>query len=656
MKSKGFFSILVSLAIVAGLITPPLKVNAEEVAPVVATIGETSYTSLKEAVDATKGKVDLTVTMQSDIEIGSSDADRILLDGNAYNFTLDLNGKKIQQTIDESARIGSPIKLVNGATLTVKDSVGTGEIYGNQAGIVVLNDSTFTLQSGELRGIFYGLSGNGTHNNTTININGGKISNRAPGKDGAAIYHPQTGKLNITDGVIIGDVGVQLCAGTASITGGVITGTAPNSIASKEGDGIIPDGAAISVVNRTGYNSVPTLNINGGIFTSQQSKAIMAYTWENNTQGVWENANEKIKISGGTYSDESATPLLVLGNKLYAVGEQYKVAPMATNIQLSPSAQSLEVGNNVTLQTTVTPTNTLDTIEFSSSNKEIATVDNDGKVTAIAPGVATITATANSISATTTLTVVAVPTPTPEKPVVDIPQIDTTIPVKKVTIGIQDSASKEVITNTVTSILDDIHKGKTISTDILSENTMNALKDALDAGKTVSTKVSATSLDVISIDKTTVDKVNTLIDSLAKSNNKKATIAQYLDLSVFMVADSTELGSIHKLNKEIEFTVVLPSDLMKEGRDFYVVRVHNGLAEKVDTVMNENGILTFKTDKFSTYALVYEDTITVPTPLPTPTSPATGMDNQSIPYLVTMLGAIVLFGYTSKQKKTKSEK
>ena len=38
-----------------------------------------------------------------------------------------------------------------------------------------------------------------------------------------------------------------------------------------------------------------------------------------------------------------------------------------------------------------------------------------------------------------------------------------------------------------------------------------------------------------------------------------------------------------------------------------VIRVHDGKAEKLETDENEDGTLTFKTDKFSTYALAYED-------------------------------------------------
>lgn len=38
------------------------------------------------------------------------------------------------------------------------------------------------------------IMGNGTKHNTVININGGELT----GTDGYAIYHPQSGELNIT--------------------------------------------------------------------------------------------------------------------------------------------------------------------------------------------------------------------------------------------------------------------------------------------------------------------------------------------------------------------------------------------------------------------------------------------------------------------------
>lgn len=52
------------------------------------------------------------------------------------------------------------------------------------------------------------------------------------------------------------------------------------------------------------------------------------------------------------------------------------------------------------------------------------------------------------------------------------------------------------------------------------------------------------------------------------------------------------------------FKVAIPENLKKEGRKFYVLRYHDGKVDKL--AVSEDG--TFKTDKFSSYMLVYEDT------------------------------------------------
>ena len=57
------------------------------------------------------------------------------------------------------------------------------------------------------------------------------------------------------------------------------------------------------------------------------------------------------------------------------------------------------------------------------------------------------------------------------------------------------------------------------------------------------------------------------------------------------------------------FKVAIPTDLIKEGREYFIIRIHNGLAEKLDTTLNEDGTLSFSTDKFSTYALAYADPV-----------------------------------------------
>ena len=65
-------------------------------------------------------------------------------------------------------------------------------------------------------------------------------------------------------------------------------------------------------------------------------------------------------------------------------------------ITLSQSSATLTEGEDLTLTATVEPNDAEDlSITWSSSSPSVATVDNTGKVTAIAPGTATITATAN---------------------------------------------------------------------------------------------------------------------------------------------------------------------------------------------------------------------------------------------------------------------
>ena len=81
----------------------------------------------------------------------------------------------------------------------------------------------------------------------------------------------------------------------------------------------------------------------------------------------------------------------------------------ATGISLNKSTLELTVGESETLVATVEPTDTTDTVTWTSGNTAVATVDTNGKVTAVATGTATITAQAGSQSATCVVTVTNAP-------------------------------------------------------------------------------------------------------------------------------------------------------------------------------------------------------------------------------------------------------
>ena len=91
----------------------------------------------------------------------------------------------------------------------------------------------------------------------------------------------------------------------------------------------------------------------------------------------------------------------------------------ATGISLNKTATTIYTGNTETLIATVEPTDTTDTVVWTSSKESVATVDNTGKVTAVAPGTATITAKAGDKTATCTVTVENAPCTHTDKTNVD---------------------------------------------------------------------------------------------------------------------------------------------------------------------------------------------------------------------------------------------
>ena len=78
-----------------------------------------------------------------------------------------------------------------------------------------------------------------------------------------------------------------------------------------------------------------------------------------------------------------------------------------TSVQLSPEAAELEVGETLALTVTVLPENATDkTVTWSTDNASVATVAEDGTVTAVAQGTATITAAAGEAKASCVITVI----------------------------------------------------------------------------------------------------------------------------------------------------------------------------------------------------------------------------------------------------------
>lgn len=134
----------------------------------------------------------------------------------------------------------------------------------------------------------------------------------------------------------------------------------------------------------------------------------------------------------------------------------------------------------------------------------------------------------------------------------------------------------------------------------------------------------------------------------------KYHLATYLDIVLGkFTATKDMVDHVEETTEAVSITIPLPTTLEKvqEGyiRKYFIVRVHNGTTTLIDDVkVNSDNTLTFNTDKFSTYALVYQDTekTTNPPVEPETTNPETG--DYIITYILLSLIAIAGLKYSKK--------
>ena len=99
-----------------------------------------------------------------------------------------------------------------------------------------------------------------------------------------------------------------------------------------------------------------------------------------------------------------------------------------------------------------------------------------------------------------------------------------------------------------------------------------------------------------------------LINSNIKDNQAAGCI---LDIQLQKIIGSQK-SDVYELNSAINIKVKLNSDLINKDssktRKYSVIRIHNGVSDILSATFDEaTGELTFATDRFSTYIVVYED-------------------------------------------------
>ena len=560
-------------------------------------------------------------------------------------ITIDLNGHTV------SKPTGTGRILENAGNVTINDSStdksGLVSAYRNNVGntgTMVINGGTFETHCNVGGTTLYnGVGGTMTINGCVVNadffainnegdmeINGGEFHSTSTNEPGTFAYCVRNyANMTINDATITGIQGALASAsGVLKVYDGHFSTEWGNS-------------RSFYALYIAGEQDVVTGYIYGGTYSSPKYAIYIGNDNKGGDGGI--NADATTFVYGGTYNggisaiyraQQTGNPYVSGGTfrkgeapndtpdpvveGYMAEGCVYDAAtgkvsdPRIFSVAFDTELVTLAEGGSMMLQATVEAGADADkTVSFSSDNTAVATVAPNGLLTAVSAGNAVITATVGDKSASCSVVVVGTP---------QLPTVDPEKPAEKVEIGVADG-SAEVIDDTLTQIVGKVLNDMDIG-EAVDDQTKAAIKEAVEQDKPITIVIKTETLAPSQVDADDAAKTEAVAGA-------GADVAQYLDISMILQADGREIGTLNRLVGSITVQVAIPADLLADDRVFYVVRVHDGVAEKLDTVV-QDGVASFETDRFSTYALLYESTslpgdsdASVPADSSTPSIPST---------------------------------
>lgn len=266
-----------------------------------AKVGDTSYYTMDEAFKAQTASGEPIVLLR-DYTTGSA------FSSGSIDRTVDLAGHTWTCTGTDANSAAFEINYSD-VTLTVKNgkvvsSQLVGLIPSAMGGTIKYDNSSLEFDGVVMTTTAHsGIETNGNNTNDTVKL----VNSELNVPNGFGIYFPSSGTLTIDNSVINAQtMGVQVCAGSLNISGAKTAITVSgDGIPKTINDGAIEDGAAISIVNRTGYKGLDKIKVESGTFKAKgDNAAVKAYKWENQTESAFDNSKNVVAISGGTFSSE----------------------------------------------------------------------------------------------------------------------------------------------------------------------------------------------------------------------------------------------------------------------------------------------------------------------------------------------------------------
>ena len=291
------------------------------------------------------------------------------------NLTITLEGTNTIAEVGRGIYVLASSTSTGGATLTITGD-GSLDASASQTGILVQSNSgNAALTIADVEATLSGVAGPGitvqagNENSASLSVDGGSLTATATGSNSGIYFQFGSGVSGS------GTPRLTVCGNTIVKASGDTGGITSNSST------VTPSGTGIVFNNGTGtvYGSV-TLQEN---LTIGEGESLTI------PDGASLNTDGKLTVNGGTLN---GTPN---GDVTYKV----------TGVSLNKDSLTLDVGASDTLTATITPDNaTNKNVTWSSDNENVVTVEN-GKVTAVGTGSATITVTTEDGGKTATCTV-----------------------------------------------------------------------------------------------------------------------------------------------------------------------------------------------------------------------------------------------------------
>lgn len=304
---------------------------------------------------------------------------------NSGDVSLNIALQGVNEIFDSSHGIWVYSSSTGAATLTITGD-GSLTASGSSSGILVQSndgDATLTIQNADVTAENSISSGDG------VTVRAGSSSSASLSVDGGSLTATGTGVgsgINFLFGSWVSGSGMP----SLTVSGNTIV----------RANGGISDNSSTDIQIGEGQNSSGGIVFDGNEGTVYGSVTLQ----ENLTIGE----GESLTLDDGASLDTGNYTLTVNGGTLTGnvIGTvNYKV----TGVSLSPKTLSLNPGKGGTLTATITPSNaTNQNVTWKSSDTKVATVDN-GLVTAVAEGTATITVTTTDGNFQDTCTVTVTP-------------------------------------------------------------------------------------------------------------------------------------------------------------------------------------------------------------------------------------------------------